>query len=244
MLGSKSKGLVAVIPARSGSKRVKDKNIKFLNGHPLIAYSISSAIEANIFERVLVATDSQRYADIAVSCGAEVPSLRSVSISGDHSPDIDWVKWCIEEWSLATMDIFCLLRPTSPLRTASEIKRGISLLQNNSKADSVRAVSKCSIHPGKMWVKQSEFMYPLFPFLNEKTPWHSSQTASLHEVFFQNASFEAAKVESILKTSSIAGDTILPMVSENMSGFDVNEELDFEFLEYLVDKGKVNLPTI
>ena len=83
---------VAFIPARSGSKRITDKNIKLLNGHPLMAYSIRAAIDSNVFDTVICATDCEEYADIAKFYGAKVPFLRPESISGDKSPDIEWVK--------------------------------------------------------------------------------------------------------------------------------------------------------
>ena len=87
---------VALIPARSGSKRIKDKNIRCLNGHPLLAYSISSAIDSGVFDKVVCVTDSQKYADIAMYYGAEVPKLRPDNISRDVSPDIEWVLWILK----------------------------------------------------------------------------------------------------------------------------------------------------
>ena len=83
---------VAFIPARSGSKRVKNKNIKLLDGHPLMAYSIRAAIDSEVFDAVICATDSPEYAEVAKHYGAEVPFLRPSDISGDKSADIDWVK--------------------------------------------------------------------------------------------------------------------------------------------------------
>ena len=84
--------LVCFIPARSGSKRIPDKNIKDLCGHPLLAYTIVPALESNCFEKVIVCTDSKEYGDIAETYGAEVPFLRDKKISEDLSPDIDWVE--------------------------------------------------------------------------------------------------------------------------------------------------------
>ena len=82
---------VAFIPARSGSKRVPNKNIKLLGGHPMLAYTIQAAVDSGIFDAVICATDSEQYADIARHYGAEVPFLRSAAISGDKSPDVEWV---------------------------------------------------------------------------------------------------------------------------------------------------------
>src|ERR671910_2250640 len=108
--------VIALIPARVGSKRVPGKNIRVLNGHPTIAYTIAPAIESGVFESVIVSTDSEEIAAIARHYGAEVPFLRPAQFAGDTSPDIDWV-----EHSLMTLrdkgrayEAFCLLRPTSP----------------------------------------------------------------------------------------------------------------------------------
>ena len=125
---------VAFIPARSGSKRVKDKNIRDFNGKPLIAHSIESALESSLFDSVICATDSQEYADIAISYGASVPFLRNNDSSDDNSPDISWVKYMLEklkEERCEEYDIFSILRPTSPFRKASTIRRAWSTFKEN-----------------------------------------------------------------------------------------------------------------
>ena len=112
---------VAFIPARSGSKRIKDKNIQLLNGHPLIAYTIQAAIDSDVFDSVICATDSLLYAEVAEHYGADVPILRPLGVSGDLSPDIDWVVWLLKELNSMgrNYDVFSILRPTSPFRLPS-----------------------------------------------------------------------------------------------------------------------------
>ena len=114
---------VALLPARGGSKRVPNKNVRRLGPHPLIAYTIRPAIESGVFDAVVVSTDSRETAEIARHYGAEVPFLRPAAFAGDLSPDIEWV-----EHALATLeamgrpyDCFSILRPTSPFRTAATI---------------------------------------------------------------------------------------------------------------------------
>ena len=181
---------VAFIPARSGSKRVPDKNIKLLNGHPMLAYSVRAAIDSKVFDAVICATDSELYAEIARYYGAEVPFLRSPDISGDKSPDIDWVTWMLNELSEAgrDFDIFSILRPTSPFRVPRTIQLAWDLFINDTGADSLRAIEKCKQHPGKMWVIRGKRMLPVLPYANGTTPWHSSQYAALPEVYAQDAS--------------------------------------------------------
>ncbi len=113
-----SPSCVALIPARSGSKRVPDKNIRSLAGHPLIAYSISAALQSEIFKAVIVSTDSERYAEIARHYGAEVPFMRPSEYSGDTAPDIEWVEYTLKRLAAEgrLYDCFCILRPTNPFR--------------------------------------------------------------------------------------------------------------------------------
>src|SRR5688572_29790240 len=154
--------IVALIPARAGSKRVPDKNIKLLGGHPLLAYSIAAAVESGIFAAVIVSTDSQRYVDVIKHYGAESPFLRPVEIAGDLSPDIEWVAFTLEKLRAdgRTFDCFSILRPTSPFRQASTITRAWQQFLSESGVDSLRAVEKCKQHPGKMWVVRGRRMLP------------------------------------------------------------------------------------
>jgi len=237
---------VAFIPARSGSKRVKDKNIRSIDGHPLLAYSIISALESNIFDSVICATDSQEYADIALYYGADVPFLRPESISGDKSPDIDWVKLMLKNLKEIgrEYDIFSILRPTSPFRTSDEIKRAWEKFINNKECDSLRAVEKCKTHPGKMWTISNNRMFPILPFMDNKNPWHSSQYGALPEVYSQNASLEIAWTNIALLNNSIAGGSIIPFISSGLNGFDINEEQDWLLAENYIDNLGVKLPLI
>ena len=143
---------VALIPARSGSKRIKDKNILKINGHPLLAYTIKVAINCKLFDRIVCVTDSRKYAKIAEKYGAEVPLLRPKNISHSKSPDIEWVTWIMKILNQENKyDIFSILRPTSPLRTVKMIKSAWNKFIKNKKCDSLRAIEKCRQHPGKMW---------------------------------------------------------------------------------------------
>ena len=114
---------IAFIPARSGSKRIPDKNIKKLLNKPLLTYTIESAINSGYYERVFIVTDSKKYADIAIKSGAELLKLRPTEISEDNSPDIEWVRWMFKvlEQNDIEFDTFSILRPTSPFRKKGEI---------------------------------------------------------------------------------------------------------------------------
>ena len=151
---SKTPNVVALIPARSGSRRLRHKNIRRLNQHPAIAYTIGGAISSLIFTDIVVSTDSPQYADIAKYYGAEVPFLRPAEMATATSPDIEWITFTLEKLRDAgrNYDCFAILRPTSPFRRAQTIVRAWSQFLSKSKIDSLRAVEPCKQHPGKMWI--------------------------------------------------------------------------------------------
>lgn len=237
---------VAFIPARSGSKRVPNKNIKPLEGHPILAYTVRAAIDSGVFDAVICATDSPLYADVARYYGAEVPFLRSSEISGDKSPDIEWVVWMLQSLQALgrSYDIFSILRPTSPFRLPETIQRAWQMFMTDSKADSLRAVEKCKQHPGKMWVIRGNRMLPTMPFTLNGTPWHSSQYAALPEIYAQDASLEIAWSRIALEQNTIAGESIIPFISQGLEGFDINEQEDWLLAEHYLKHGQVTLPAI
>lgn len=238
--------IVAFIPARSGSKRLPNKNIRDLAGHPLVAYTIAAALDSGIFDSVICATDDAKYADIARYYGAEVPFLRPQSISGDISPDIEWVKWMLDTLKKEGREYqyFSILRPTCPFRLPQTIERALRQFEFDIAADSLRAVEQCKQHPGKMWILRGERLKPLMPFENNGIPWHSSQYAALPEVFVQNASLEIARTSVVMKTSSISGEVIRPFLTEGLEGFDINLPEDWIYAENYINTGEAVLPKI
>lgn len=245
-MSKKQHTIVALIPARAGSKRVPDKNIRRLAGHPLIAYSIAAALQSKIFKAVIVSTDSDRYADIARHYGAEVPFLRPAKIAGDTSPDIDWVAYTLDRLRKdgQEFDCFSILRPTSPFRLPATIQRAWDEFLAQEGVDSLRAVEKCQQHPGKMWIVRGNRMMPLLSMGPAEQPWHSSQYPSLPEVYVQNASLEIAKTRVVFKEKTIAGNVLMPFFTKNYEGFDVNSDYDWNLAEHLVKIAQAKLPAI
>lgn len=232
--------IVALIPARSGSKRIKDKNIKPLGGQPLIAYTIKAAQESGIFEDIVVSTDSQQYADIAKGYGASVPKLRPQSLSGGDSPDIKWVQHILGVLH-TSYACFAILRPTNPFRTADTICRAWDLFEMSENIDSLRAVELCKQHPAKMWVLRDGLMTPILPYTTGHTPWHSTPYQSLPEVYAQNASLEIAWSYVPIQVQNISGVSIVPFITEGYEGFDINTQADWDYAEYLLGKGIVKI---
>jgi N-acylneuraminate cytidylyltransferase len=237
---------VALIPARSGSKRVADKNIRPLGGHPVVAYTIAAARESGVFADVILSTDEERYARIGRHYGAEVPFLRPAVFAGDLSPDIEWVEHTLVRLREAgrTWSCFSILRPTSPFRTAETIRRAWREFRAEEGVDSLRAVERCRQHPGKMWVVRGRRMLPLLPLSPAEQPWHSSQYPSLPEVYVQNASLEIAWTRVVFEGRTIAGVVVMPFFTSGYEGFDVNQADDWRAAEEAVAAGRAALPTV
>ncbi|MBN1293318.1 MAG: acylneuraminate cytidylyltransferase family protein [Candidatus Latescibacteria bacterium] len=237
---------IALIPARQGSKRVPNKNVRPLGGHPLLAYTIRAAIESGVFSEVMVSTDSEMYADIARHYGASVPFLRPEEFSGDASPDIEWVEYTLSELRTGGKDYECfsILRPTSPFRLPETIRRAWNEFLAAGEIDSLRAVEKCKQHPGKMWVVRNNRLFPLLPFTLNGQPWHSNQTQFLPEVYVQNASLEVAYTRVIFSGRTIAGEVVLPFFTQGYEGFDINRPEEWQRVEELITSGEALLPQI
>jgi N-acylneuraminate cytidylyltransferase len=237
---------IALIPARSGSKRIPDKNIRPLAGHPLIAYSIAAAIQSGVFKAIIVSTDSERYAAIARLYGAETPFLRPPEFSGDASPDIEWVEYTLKRLAAdgRHYDCFSILRPTSPFRLPETIQRAWSEFNAESGVDSLRAVEKCSQHPCKMWIIRGRRMMPLLPFGPPHRPWHSSQYPSLPEIYVQNASLEIAWMRVVIEEHTISGNVLMPFLTHGTEGFDINKEYDWGLAENMAKENPFFLPIL
>ena len=245
-MAKKQPTIVALIPARAGSKRVQDKNIRPLNGHPVMAYTIAAALESGVFEDVIMSTDSEKYAEVARHYGAEVPFLRPSELAGDVSPDIEWLEYTLKRLQEEGRDYDCfsILRPTSPFRQPETIQRAWQAFLTEEGVDSLRAVEKCDQHPGKMWVIRGNRMMPLLPLSPPEQPWHSSQYPSLPEVYIQNASLEIAWTRVVLQERTIAGTVLMPFLTEGYEGFDVNNPYDWELAQNMVENVEVQLPEI
>jgi CMP-N,N'-diacetyllegionaminic acid synthase len=236
---------VAFVPARSGSQRVPGKNVRPLRGHPLIAYTIRAALDAELFGAVVVSTDSGEVAEIARHYGADVPCLRPAEIATATSPDIEWVLHAIDALAAQgrTFDAFSILRPTSPFRGAATIRRGWERLLAVESADSLRAVERCRQHPGKMWILEGDLMHPLLP-QPEGTPLHSRQYQALPEVYVQNSSLEIAWTRVATEGGTIAGERVVPFFTDPSEGFSIDYPSDLERAEELLASGEGALPEV
>ena len=224
--------IVALIPARAGSKRLPRKCFLDLGGKPLIAWTIGAAKESGVFDDIVVASDAAEAGDIAKAYGV---NFFTRPPSPDDESDITWIKYIFA--ILHGYDAFAILRPTNPFRTADTIRRAWRLFLASQPCDSLRAVEKVSQHPGKMWVVRQNRLLPLLPFENSLSPWHSSATQTLPPVYAQNASLEIAWVKIVLEQGTIAGTAIVPFFTEGREGIDIHGPGDFEKAERLIKGG-------
>tara|TARA_Y100001954_G_scaffold223246_1_gene261365 strand:- start:249 stop:758 length:510 start_codon:yes stop_codon:yes gene_type:complete len=158
--------LIALIPARSGSERIKNKNIINFYNHPLISYTIISALKTKLFDKVFVSTNSKKYAQIAKFYGADVSFLRPNKYSKSSSSDFEWIKYTLDKLKKNKIHFthFFILRPTNPFRNEKTIIKAWKLFKKNKKAESLRAISETKFHPGKMWLLRNNRISPLKKF--------------------------------------------------------------------------------
>jgi CMP-N,N'-diacetyllegionaminic acid synthase len=233
------KKIIALIPARSGSERLKNKNILKLNNKPLIYYSIRAAMRSKIFKKIFVSTDSKEYKKISERYGAEVNFLRPAKYARSNSPDYDWVNYTISKLKKMghEYDFFFILRPTNPFRTHKTILRAWKKFNRNINiVESLRAIEVCRQHPYKMWSLKNKFMKPLFKKILKKQPGYNMQMKSLPRIYVQNASLEISKVSNLKKYKTITGKKIIPFFTNKMEGFDINYEIDLIYANKLFTK--------
>lgn len=238
--------ILAIIPARSGSKSVKDKNIRIMNGKPMLAYSIEHALQSKRINRVLVSTDSPVYREIACQYGAEAPFLRPLEISGDASLDIDVfdhaLRWLAENEGYHP-DLCVHLRPTHPIRDPQDIDKMLSILLENPAIDSVRSVSPAKQTPYKMWLfpnAASEVMTPLVPC--DMPEAYNAPRQKLPQAYMQNACIDVMRASTILGKHSMTGDKIAGYKMSYDFDIDTEEEFlraeRFLLLEQVLREGK------
>ena len=232
--------LVAIIPARSGSKGVADKNIKLLGEHPLIAYSIAAAFLAGI-EEVVVSTDSQKYAEIAKSYGAKVPFIRDAKISTDSSSDFEFMHHCMSWYSQNFDDCpeyFMHLRPTTPLREATVLVEAISVIRSKSDIDSLRSAHEVPESPFKWFLKGED---NLFRGLREDlTPEKVNEPRqNFPKMYNPNGYVDIVRSSHVLNSNNLHGTKMYVFETPACTEIDTIE--DFEYLEYELRKNQLCL---
>jgi len=222
---------IAIIPARNGSKGLIDKNIRPLNGIPLIGYSIRAAQESQMFSRVMVSTDSEHYSEIAKQLGAEVPFLRSAEMSGDLAGSWDVVKEVLKGYSEKYdehFDTVCLLQPTSPLRKAEDINHGYEILHEKD-ADAVTAV--CEVDHSPLWCMTLEEDTSLSEFRKKLTGLPRQKLKTYYRI---NGALYIRKIEYASDEIKIIDSKEYAYIMDRKRSVDIDVIEDFEYAEFLM----------
>lgn len=233
MEAEKKKNILALIPARSGSKSVPHKNIRLINGKPMMAYSIEHARDSKYINRIIVSTDSEKYAEIAKEYGAEVPFLRPAEYAGDDSTDLEVFTHCLKtlrETEGYEADIVVQLRPTYPIRRVSDIDNMIEILLSSADITSVRSIAPAKEIPYKMWKMEEDGK--IKPLMTEIPECYNMPRQRLPKVYYQNACIDVVRGWVIEKEQSMNGKNIYGYVMED--NFDIDTEDEFrKAQEYL-----------
>jgi len=236
--------ILAVIPARGGSKRIPRKNIRSFAGYPLIAYSIAAALQSRSITRVIVTTDDEEIAQVAKEYGAEVPFIRPAELSGDDVQDLPvfqhTLNWLANNQGYLP-EIVVQLRPTSPVRPVTCVDDAVQLLQKHPKADSIRGVVLAGQNPYKMWHIQSEGMLTPLISVEGIDEAYNTPCQELPAVYWQTGHIDAIRPETIIKKKSMSGDTIWPLIIEPLFSVDIDTLLDWEQAERLVKYGNLKM---
>ena len=222
---------IAIIPARSGSKGLKDKNIKLLNGKPLLAYSIEAAKKSKLFDEIFVSTDSIEYAEIAKKWGANVPFLRSAELATDTASTWDVVKDTLRNYMKIGIefDTIAILQPTSPMRKSEDIINGYYQFKLK-KANAI--VSVCEVDHSPLWSNTLPEDGSLRNFLNQEIINLPRQ--SLPTYYRINGALYIAKTEYALNAKSLYDDQCYAVVMSKNDSIDIDDELDFKIAEILL----------
>lgn len=227
--------VVAIIPARSGSKGVPKKNVKLLSGFPLLAYSIVAAKLSKQINRVVVSTDSQEFAQIARRYRAEVPFLRPAALSGDKSTDMDYMKHAID-WFLENegrvAKYLVLLRPTTPLREPKIIDEAVKLIKRDKVATSLRSGHPAPESPYKWFVKGRRYFRAAFGLYSND--YINLPRQGFPAVYVPDGYVDIIKPSFVLKRNQLLGNRMLAFVSPACREIDTKE--DYELLDFETKK--------
>jgi CMP-N,N'-diacetyllegionaminic acid synthase len=227
--------VLGIIPARGGSKGLPGKNIKLLNGIPLIAYTIKEAIKSKL-EECIVTTDSEEIASISRLYGGNIPFIRPIEIATDNASSIDVVLHALnfmKEHKNKEYDAIMLLQPTTPFRDSEDINQALDLLIK-SDADSVISVTSVGgTHPARMkFIKDGNLIDP--PFVEE---FEGQNRQELKPMFIRNGGIYLTRINTI-KNGSFKGDISKAYVMPEKKSVNIDNIDDFEFAEWLMTKNK------
>ena len=226
--------VLGVIPARGGSKGVKNKNIKNINGKPLINYTIEEAQKSKI-DDLIVSTDSELISNLAISKGVIVPFVRPSALASDSARSIDVINHALiemERLNSKVYDYVIMLQPTTPFRKYTDIDNCIDLIKNNKQADSVISVVDVQgNHPARMkYIKDGKLIDPIFCEEIE-----NQNRQELTQMYIRNGAIYLSSRETILK-KSFKGNICLAYEMDKFSSVNIDTIEDFQYAKFLSKK--------
>lgn len=231
MIGDKK--VIAIIPARGGSKGLPGKNIKVLCGKPLITWTIQAALKSRLIDEVVVSTDNQQIADIAKQAGASVPFLRPAVLATDKAPTIDVIDHTLDYFSsqkARTFDYVVLLEPTSPLRENDDIDKMLLKLHASAEAfDSIVSLGEVGEHPSIMKRLSGEEIEPFCPELQMATRRQDNQPA-----FFPYGVAYIAKAESLMAERTFYTKRCTYYNIKRYQNYEIDDIYDFLAVENIM----------
>ena len=228
--------VVALIPARSGSKGVPHKNIKSLGGHPLIEWSIKACLKSRLIDRVIVSTDSQEYADLSIKLGAEVPFLRPAEIAGDRSTDFDFVLHALD-WFASNggePEFLVHMRPTTPYRAPELIDQAIEVFRGESQATALRSVHEMSESAYKTFEIAPAGQLKRLGADNIALDAANNARQQFPATYQANGYVDVLTSRFVRSHGLIHGDWVMPFITPAV--VEVDTEEDFVHLEFLLDR--------
>ena len=220
--------ILALIPARGGSKGVPRKNVRVVAGKPLIAYSIEHALSSRHITRTIVSTDDAEIAEVAREHGADVPFMRPEPFAADGSLDIDVFRHALEwlrDREGYRCDLVVHLRPTAPVRRVTLVDEAIETMMRHPQAHSLRSVSRAEQTPYKMWRVVDGHLEPLLQIAGVSEP-HSRPRQELPDVYWQNGYIDIVRPHVVLDLGMMAGHHIVPfIIDEPVPGLDHEEDI-------------------
>lgn len=222
---------IAIIPARSGSKGLPNKNIKELAGKPLIAHSIEAAIQSDCFDEVMVSTDSEKYAEIAKKFGASVPFLRSKKTSTDIATSWDTVDEVLNSYRKLNreFDTFCLLQPTSPLRTVEDIKASYEIY---TKKASFAVVSVCETEHSPLWSGHLPATNEFVNFINPANMKRRQDTGKFYRI---NGAIYIVNIKMFKSDRFFYHKGSFAYIMSQERSVDIDTEVDFKLAELIME---------
>jgi CMP-N-acetylneuraminic acid synthetase len=234
--------VLALVPARGGSKGIPRKNLQVLAGRPLVAHAVAAGLEASLVSRVVCSTDDEEIAEAARHSGADVPFLRPANLAADTAEDwpvfVHALAW-LEQHDGWVPDLIVNLRPTSPMRTSEHVDSAIQLLLETG-ADSVKAVCLARQHPHKMWLRQPDGLIEPFvasQFRLERGP--DVPRAELEDVYWQNGVVDVTRREIILDRGVMIGPRVAGLITAPEDSIDIDTPLDLALAELLFERRRV-----